>query len=395
MARARRRRWPLVLAGLALVLLVTGYLFRGYLVAILPGQAPSGALPLGRLHLPAGFVVEAFAEDLTGARSLALGPDGLVAVGTRDPGRVYVLRDADRDGRAEQRWTVATGLRQPNGVAWRGADLYVAEIGRVLRLPDLARALDAPPAPVVVTDAFPEEGHHGWKFIAFGPDGLLYVPVGAPCNVCLSEDPAFAAIHRLRPDGTGLEPFAVGVRNTVGFDWDPATGDLWFTDNGRDWMGPDQPPDELNHAPRPGLHFGFPFCHGRDLVDPDHGGRDCAAFMPPRATFQAHAAALGMRFYDGAMFPARYRGGVFVALHGSWNRPEPVGYEVVFVPMTPDGPGPPEPFVTGWLGAVGAWGRPVDVEVLPDGSLLVSDDRADAVYRVRYSSAPPTDANAR
>jgi len=239
----------------------------------------------------------------------------------------------------------------------------------------------------VVYDGYPTERSHGWKFIAFGPDGLLYVPVGAPGNNVLREDPVFSSITRLRPDRNGKpEIFAHGVRNTVGFDWHPKTGVLWFTDNGRDWMGDEKPPDELNRAPQPGLHFGYPFRHGHDVEDPEYGDEaGDRTFIPPEIELGAHVAALGMRFYDGTMFPPEYRGDVFIAEHGSWNATDPVGYRVTRVRIENGKAKSYEPFATGWLAEDGrAWGRPVDVLVLPDGSLLVSDDRAGALYRIAY-----------
>ena len=246
-----------------------------------PSEVRGGGLPLETIRLPPGFSIELYAR-VDEARSMALAAGGTVFVGNRKGDSVWAVRDQDGDGRAERVARVASGLNMPNGVAVRGGDLYVAEVSRVLRYPDIEARLDDPPAPQVVLEGLPEETHHGWKFIAFGPDGKLYVPVGAPCNVCLSDDERFATILRVDPDGTGLEVFARGVRNTVGFDWHPNTGELWFTDNGRDWLGDDLPPDELNRAGEPGLHFGFPFCHGGDLADPDFGDRrPCSDFVAP------------------------------------------------------------------------------------------------------------------
>jgi glucose/arabinose dehydrogenase len=262
--------------------------------------------------------------------------------------------------------------------------LYVAEISRVIRFDDIEASLRNPPPYTIVNDGFPSDRHHGWKFIAFGPDGKLYVPVGAPCNTCERDDPRYASITRMNPDGSGLEVFASGIRNTVGFDWNPADGVLWFTDNGRDMMGDDIPPDELNAAPRQGMNFGFPFLFGKNVRDTDYPAVDVAPYTPTEVDFGAHVAALGMRFYEGTMFPERYRGGIFVAQHGSWNKSVPDGYRVVFVPMLGGRPGPVEYFAEGWFGGTVAWGRPVDVLVMPDGSLLVSDDKGDAIYRITY-----------
>jgi len=259
----------------------------------------------------------------------------------------------------------------------------VAEVSRILRFDDIESRIDDPPDPEVFHDGFPTDRHHGWKFIAFGPDGRLYVPVGAPGNNILRDDPVYSSITRVSPDGSSREIFAHGVRNTVGFDFHPETGELWFTDNGRDWMGDDEPPDELNRAPEKGLHFGFPFRHGNGIEDPDYGdeagGR---AFTKPEILLGAHVAALGMRFYDAAAFPEEYRGAIFIAEHGSWNRTEFAGYRVTVVRIENGRAKSYEPFATGWLVGGRAWGRPVDVLVHADGSLLVSDDRAGAIYRI-------------
>ena len=343
------------------------------------------SLPLPLLEAPAGFEVAVFAR-VEGARSLALGDEGTVFVGSRGAGSVYALRDEDGDGWAEEVLVVASGLRSPNGVAFRDGDLYVAEISRVLRFVAIEGRLASPPEPVVVSDAFPSDEHHGWKFIAFGPDGRLYVPVGAPCNVCERPDP-YASITRMRPDGSGFEVFARGVRNTVGFDWHPETGVLWFTDNGRDWLGDDRPPDELNRAPEPGLHFGFPYCHGSAVEDPEIDGRACGEFTPPAAELGPHVAALGMRFYTGSMFPAEYRNQVFIAEHGSWNRSSKIGYRVMLARLDGSAVVSVEPFIVGGLQGERDWGRPVDVLVMPDGALLVSDDATGTVYRVSYEEA--------
>ncbi|HEX5761230.1 MAG TPA: sorbosone dehydrogenase family protein [Thermoanaerobaculia bacterium] len=368
-------------AGVALILLACA---PNDGAAAEPAARPATRLPLHTLKLPAGFAIDVWSEQLPGARSLALSPSGVVYVGTREES-VYAAVDRDRDGRAERVYTIARGLRMPNGVAFRDGALYVAEVSRVLRYDGIDGRLDDPPAPAVVRDDFPRDRHHGWKFIAFGPDGLLYVPVGAPCNICDEKDPVYASITRMRPDGTGREIFARGVRNTVGFDWHPRTRELWFTDNGRDMLGDDIPPDELNRAPRAGLHFGFPYCHGRALPDPELGrGRPCSELVPPERELGPHVAAIGMRFYRGGMFPAEYRGQILIAEHGSWNRSTPIGYRVMRVRLEGDRAVSYEPFVEGWLQGGDAWGRPADVQELPDGSLLVSDDQAGAVYRITY-----------
>lgn len=349
------------------------------------GPAPSDMQ--AAVTLPDGFGIDYFASDVPGARSLTRSPSGIVYVGTRREGNVYAVVDADGDQRAERVATIASGLRMPNGVAWRGGSLYVAEISRILRYDGIDDRLDDPPAPVVIRDDFPTEQAHGWKFIAFGPDGGLYVPVGMPCNVCEPPAPIFGTITRMAPDGSSREVIARGVRNSVGFDWQPGTGTLWFTDNGRDRMGDDRPPDELNRLGGPGQHFGFPYCHGADILDPEFGaGHSCDEFVAPARELGPHVAALGMRFYTGTMFPERWRGGIFIAEHGSWNRSVPIGYRVTFVGVEGDQATSYEIFAQGWLNARSgqAWGRPVDVLVMPDGALLVSDDRAGAIYRVSY-----------
>lgn len=345
---------------------------------------------LSGISLPEGFSISFYSNEVPGARSLALGADGTLFVGTRDS-TVYALSDTDGDNYAETVHIIADNLNTPNGVAFRSGALYVAEISRILRYDGIESRLSSPPDPVVVIDTLPRDRHHGWKFIRFGPDGKLYVPVGAPCNVCRRGDERYAAILRVNPDGTNLEVFAHGVRNTVGFDWNPESGVLWFTDNGRDNISRDQqvndnsPPDELNRAVEAGLHFGFPYCHGADVQDPQFGSeRGCDEFTSPQWELPAHVAALGMRFYTGSMFPASWRNTIFIAEHGSWNRSVPIGYRVTSVRLDESGNAASyEVFAHGWLGSDGtAWGRPVDVLVAPDGALLVSDDRRGAVYRI-------------
>lgn len=340
-------------------------------------------LPIQRIKLPPGFEISVFADNVPNARSLALGKGNVLFVGTRSAGRVYAVRY--RDFRATQVITLASGLSMPNGVALRDGSLYVAEVNRVLRFDDIENRLDSPPRPVVVNDRFPRDTHHGWKFIRFGPDGWLYVPVGAPCNSCEPDPDRYALISRIRPDGSGYEVVARGVRNSVGFDWHPETRELWFTDNGRDWMGDDMPADELNHAPKPGLHFGYPYCHQGDAADPEFGrGRSCAEFVAPVVKLGPHVAALGMRFYTGSQFPKEYRGNIFIAEHGSWNRSSKIGYRIKRVAVSGGKVIRHEVFAEGWLEDERVWGRPVDVEVMPDGSLLVSDDYAGAIYRISY-----------
>ncbi|MBK7336906.1 MAG: sorbosone dehydrogenase family protein [Saprospirales bacterium] len=352
-----------------------------------PQKKALSALPIEKIVLPEGFSIHIYAEGLTNARSMALSPGGTLFVGTRSEDKVYALRDTNGDFRADERYVIASGLNSPNGVAFRDGDLYVAEISRILKYEDIESRLADPPAPVVVFDQYPSEGHHGWKYIAFGPDGMLYVPVGAPCNICESKEPVYASITRLNPDGTGMEVVQHGIRNTVGFTWHPETGELWFTDNGRDWMGDDMPACELNHAPRDGMHFGYPYCHQGDLPDPEFGkDRPCEEFTPPVQNLGPHVAPLGMEFYSGTQFPAKYRNQVFIAEHGSWNRSTKIGYQVAMVTLEGNKALSYEPFAEGWLDKSSdeVWGRPVDIELMPDGSMLVSDDFAGAVYRIWY-----------
>lgn len=347
------------------------------------GACSAGPVPIGQLTAPPGFRIDVFAGDVPGARSLTIGDAGTVFVGSRRAGNVYALVDADGDAVAERVVTIASGLNSPNGVAFRDGDLYVAEISRVLRFDDIESNLDHPPEPIIVTDGYPTDTHHGWKFIRFGPDGKLYVPIGAPCNIC-NED-GYARITALDVNSGEIEPYVVGVRNTVGFDWHPDTGELWFTDNGRDWLGDDAPPDELNRVAERGQHFGYPFCHGGFIQDPEFDTRPCAEFVPPVQALDAHVAGLGMRFYTGAMFPDDYRNQVFIAEHGSWNRSEKAGYRVMLVRLDGNSAASYEVFIEGWLRPDGSViGRPVDLMVMPDGALLVSDDDSGTVYRISW-----------
>lgn len=357
-------------------------------LAVVVGSLPAGPAKLETIKLPPGFQIDLYATGVPNARSLALGERGTVFVGTRTAGNVYALVDRDKDQRAEEVITIARGLNMPNGVAFRDGALYVAEVNRILRYDGIESPViekKDPPAPAVLREDLPRERHHGWKYIAFGPDGWLYFQVGAPCNICESSDSRFASILRMRPDGSGVEVFAQGVRNTVGFDWHPLTRELWFTDNGRDWMGDERPPDELNHAPRQGLHFGYPYRHGLGILDPKFGRKRAdSEFVPPALELGPHVAALAVRFYTGSMFPAEYRGEAFIAEHGSWNRTQKIGYRLMLVRFQNGRPVSYQPFASGWLQGGEEWGRPVDVLLMPDGALLVSDDEADAVYRVSY-----------
>jgi glucose/arabinose dehydrogenase len=342
---------------------------------------------LSAIQLPPGFKISVYADNVPGARSLALSPSGVLFVGTRQTGRVYAVVDKDQDLHADDVITIADGLDLPNGVALWDGDLYVAEVHRILRYPRIETLLTAPPKPEVIFDGFPKDRHHGWKFIRFGPDGRLYVPVGSPCNVCRKDQPIYSTITRMNRNGSQFEIFANGVRNSVGFDWHPQTGELWFTDNGRDWLGDDQPPDELNRANLKGLHFGFPFCHGGALADPEYGSeRVCSQFTPPAVRLDAHVAPLGMRFYTGLMFPKEYLNQIFIAEHGSWNRSRKSGYRLTLVRMQDNRILSYEPFAQGWLIDENAWGRPVDLEIMADGSMLVSDDQNGVIYRISYEA---------
>jgi glucose/arabinose dehydrogenase len=334
--------------------------------------------PVERLRVPDGFHVEVLHDDVPNARQLALGERGTLFAGTRSDGRVWALTE---DGAV----AVASDLRMPSGIAFADGDLYIGAVSRILRLDDIETRLDRPPQPVVITDALPDDGHHGWKHLEFGPEGDLWVPVGAPCNICEEPDP-YASILRMDPATGDFEVFARGIRNTVGFDFHPETGVLWLSDNGRDRLGDDVPACELNRVPEAGMHFGFPWIHGEDLRDPRFGsGHDPADYSPPVLSMQAHTAPLGIAFNPGGAFPERYDGALFIAQHGSWNRSSKVGYRVIVAFVEDGRVTASEPFLTGFLEGEQAWGRPVDVLFHPDGSLLVSDDRQGAVYRIRYT----------
>lgn len=347
----------------------------------------SKTLPLEKIKLPAGFKIDVFAE-VDNARSMVMSPSGILYIGNRNGDKVYAVKDTDGDFKADKKWTIASGLNMPNGVAFKDGDLYVAEVSRILKYSGIESKLANPPAPEIINDKYPTETHHGWKYIAFGPDGKLYVPVGAPCNICESKDEVYASITRINPDGSGREIFASGVRNTVGFAWHPVTKELWFTDNGRDMLGDDIPPCELNRASKAGMHFGYPYCHGGTIKDPQFGDkRPCGDFTVPAQNLGPHTAPLGIKFYTGNMFPETYKNQAFIAEHGSWNRSKKIGYRVSLVKVENNTKATSyETFASGWLDdeTQKVWGRPVDVLVLNDGSMLVSDDQADVVYRISY-----------
>ncbi len=365
--------------------------FAALLATPVPAQDGMGRPELRRLTLPPGFSIEVYAADVPNARQMALSPSGTLFVSTRRAGNVYAVLDDNGDQAADRVLTIDSDLNIPNGVAFRDGALYVAEVSRVLRYDDIEANLETPPEPVVVNDAFPGDRAHGWKFIAFGPDGRLYVPVGAPCNVCDHEAtaPIYSTITRMNPDGSELEIYARGIRNSVGFAWHPETDELWFTNNGRDMLGDTRPADTLNHAPQPGFHFGFPFCHQGDIQDPEFSTRPCSEFRPPAQKLGPHVAALGMRFYTGDLFPPEYRHQIFIAEHGSWNRSAEAGhtgYRITVATLDGDRVTDYSIFAEGWLDPATneAWGRPVDVQVMPDGALLVTDDRVGAIYRITY-----------
>ncbi|MBA2563143.1 MAG: sorbosone dehydrogenase family protein [Chitinophagaceae bacterium] len=341
---------------------------------------------LDKIKLPDGFTISVYAE-VDNARSMCLSPEGTLFVGNRNRDKVYAVTDNNKDGIADKVHIVASDLNTPNGVAFKDGSLYIACISTIYRLDSIESRLTNPPKPVVVYDKYPADKHHGWKFIAFGPDGKLYVPVGAPCNICEKSNPVYSSITSMNADGTGMEVFASGIRNSVGFAWHPVTKELWFTDNGRDNMGDNMPEDELNKAPQKGMHFGFPYCHQGNTLDTEFGkGKNCNDYTPPVQILGPHVAALGMRFYTASAFPSEYKNAIFIAQHGSWNRSTAIGYKVVVA--TPDENGnatKPIPFAEGWLQGNGkVIGRPVDVQVMNDGSLLVSDDFNGAIYKIAY-----------
>jgi glucose/arabinose dehydrogenase len=350
------------------------------LFLIASGLWAESELPLDLVRLPEGFNIEVYASGLKSARGLSFAGNGTLFVGSKS-GEVYAVRPD------QSTVTVTRGLNMPVGLDFFEGDLYISSLYRIVKIENILANLDDDPKPEVLIDDLPRDRHHGWKFIKVGPDRKLYVPVGAPCNVCEREDERYASILRMSLDGSGLELVASGVRNTVGFDWHPESSELWFTDNGRDLMGDDIPPDELNRATRAGLHFGFPYLHGSSVKDPRFwDDRPAGAqYQLPEHEFPAHVAALGMRFYTGNQFPEEYRGGIFVAEHGSWNRSKKTGYRVSFLRLRGNRVADYRIFAEGWLQGQKAWGRPADVEIGPDGALYVADDVADAVYRIGFA----------
>jgi len=354
------------------------------LAPVAPPPIPTQAdkLPLAKLKVPAGFNIEVYASGMANARSLAQSDKGTVFVGSRLVDKVYAI--ADKDGKRAVK-VIASGLYRPNGVAFKDGTLYIAELSKISKIDKIDDVMDSPPKPTLIYDELPKDEAHGWKFIAIGPDNKLYVPVGQPGNNVL-HDADHGQIRRMNLDGSGAEVYAVGVRNTVGFDWNPETKQLFFTDNGRDWLSETVPEDELNRVTKAGEDFGAPFCYQGNIIDQELGwGKDCKNYTAPVGLMGPHTAALGMRFYTGSMFPKQYKNAIFVARHGSWNKSQKQGGDVVLVKLNKDGTVKSiEPFLTGFLEDNKYVGRPVDVMQLKDGSLLVSDDWNGAVYRISY-----------
>ena len=361
-------------------------------VARNPTDTPFEESLLDQIRLPQGFKIELVTDEVPGARSMALGDQGTLFVGTRgsvrsqsQAGNVYAVTGVNDDFKADSVTIIASGMNMPNGIAFRDGALYVAEPNRLLRYDGIESSLSTPPEAVVVNDSYPSDRHHGWKYLGFGPDDRLYLPVGAPCNICESSD-EYAVMTSIKADGSDKRIEAKGIRNTVGFDWHPVTKELWFTDNGRDLWNDNMPPDELNRVSQRGQHFGYPYEYG-------NGHRD-GAFKVPNIEFQdaalelpAHTAPLAIKFYTGDMFPEKYKNNILIAHHGSWNRSDPAGYFISFVSLAGNQAQPHEVFADGWLQDKQYWGRPVDMLQMADGSLLVSDDHAGAIYRISYSLA--------
>ena len=346
---------------------------------------------LDSLLMPKGFQVEVYGR-VDNARSMAMSPDGTLFVGNKANGSVYALQDRNNDMKADTLYTIAKDLIMPNGIAFKDGALYVAEIDKLWRYDAIEDNLNDPKATLIYND-FPEDSHHGWKYIAFGPDGKLYVPVGAPCNVCETKDDTYyASIISMDADGTNREIVAKGVRNTVGLTWHPITGEMWFTDNGRDLLGDDLPPCELNRLSAVGQHFGFPYCHAGELLDPEFGkDKSCENYTSPALKLGPHVAPLGLKFYTGNMFPPAYKNKIIIPEHGSWNRSKNAGHTGHKLSLVTEENGVGihyETFVDGFLNKSTntAWGRPVDVLVLEDGSILISDDKSGTIYRMSYRS---------
>lgn len=348
------------------------------LVLFSPGLAKSRTFT-DLLSVPDGFKIELFADGIPNARTMVMGDQGTLFIGSRTSGTVTALKNG-------KRFIIARNLNMPNGLAFYNKALYIAAVDRILRLDNIEQNLNRPPRAIIIRDDLPKDSHHGWRFIAFGPDKRLYISIGAPCNVCLRR--GYAQIRSMKADGSDEKVVAEGVRNSVGFAWHPLTQILWFSDNGRDWLGDDSPPDELNRVARSAdgraAHFGFPYCHGGNTPDPDFKRFPCSAFTPPALKLGAHVAPLGIAFYTGKQFPSVYENHLFVAEHGSWNRSKKTGYRVAVAQIKDGKVLGYKTFVSGWLQGERAWGRPAYLLVMRDGSLLISDDKAGAIYRVSY-----------
>jgi len=351
---------------------------------------------LEKIVLPDGFEIKIYADDVENARSMAISPSGTIFVGNRNEDNVFALKDTDGDNVIDKKYLITNKLKNmPNGVAFHDGDLYVAEVNKIWKFENIEENLSYADKfdeyleePILISDDFPSDRHHGWKYISFGPDGKLYVPVGAPCNICESRNEIYASITRMNSDGSNREIYVKGVRNTVGFTWHPETKQLWFTDNGRDMLGDNIPPCELNKVTEKDQHFGYPYCHGNDIGDPEFGGEySCSDFVMPVQNLGPHVAPLGLKFYTGKMFPDEYKGDIFIAEHGSWNRSKKIGYRISRVKIENNKSVGYETFIYGWLDddEQEAWGRPVDILILDDGSMLISDDKANAIYRVTYT----------
>jgi glucose/arabinose dehydrogenase len=348
-----------------------------------PAPKAAGEIPVDKIKVPAGFKVSLWAHGINNAREMVWGDKGTLFVSSRVAGNVYALVDK---GDAREVKVIAKGLNLPNGVAFKNGTLYIAEVSRITKMVGIEDKLDNPPAMEVVYDILPRDLPHGWKHLAFGPDGKLYFNIGAPCNICVPPD-THANLSRVNPDGTGFEYVAHGVRNSVGFDWHPITKKLYFTTHGRDWMGEDSPSDRFDVVTKKGQHFGYPFCHAGDMLDPEFGkGKSCNDYVKPLLKTGPHVAGNGVEFYTGAMFPAEYQNRAFLAQRGSWNRSKKIGFRVMMVTIdAKGGVAKYEPFAEGWLQGDEVWGRPVYTRTMKDGSLLIADDYAGAIYRVSYS----------
>lgn len=342
---------------------------------------------LKKLILPAGFSISVYTDQVENARAMVVAPSGVVFVASRTTGKVFAVIDSNKDYVVDKVITVAEGLDSPIGVTYINGALFISERFRVVRIDNIEKTYTKHPVFKVVKDDFPQDKWHGEKIIKAGPDGKLYIPIGAPCNVCDKESEPFAKIYRMNPDGSDFEVYAKGIRNSVGFAWEPTTKELWFTDNNRDLMGDNMPSCELNHAPKAGMHFGFPYCHSGVVLDPEFGkDRSCNEFIPPAANLGPHVAPLGLAFYEGSQFPEQYKNQLFVAEHGSWNRTQKIGYRVELITMFNNQVVSDTPFIEGFVHGDEVLGRPVDVAFLADGSMLVSDDYLGRLYRVTYTA---------